>query len=146
VAEIVDLDAVVPEDIVFKLAGKQYPIPGDLETEQVFKLMRLFAGLKVSGNLAGVERSAKQLEAGLLDLFQVRQPDLERLPFGATSLRTVTVRVLQLLGVDVGGPQPDPLPEPTPKKPKRAVPKSRSRRSTGSAGSSTPTGGRRKKS
>lgn len=132
-ARIIDLDAVVPEDIEFTYRGETYAIPGDIDVEQTFRIIRMFEEAQAAeANSAPIderERLNLVIRDELLELFRVRNPDLADLPFGTIAYQHVLVTVLGQLGLQVVG-EPTP-PEPRPKKQEtRAVP--RSRRSSGS--------------
>lgn len=108
-AEIIKLDELVPEDIIFVYQGKEYTVPGDLDTETVFRIFKHLRAVlelretrEADGSIPGedeIKRAAKSLHDLLLDIFKVRDPDLESLPFGAKSLPIVTEAVLSRLGV-----------------------------------------------
>lgn len=125
---IVDLDALVPEDIEFQFRGEKYLIPGDIQMEDTFKLVRLYEAAVAAdaGAIDERERANLATKAALDELFRVRQPDIQELPFGVMAYRHILAEVLELLGFQIVDETP---PEPRPK-PKMAVP--RSRRSTGS--------------
>lgn len=100
--EIVDLDALVPEDIVFKYRQTEYTIPGDLRTGQTLELYALLTRLaraEAKGGAGELKRIIEQCEAALLPIFQVNQPDMTELPFGAAGLGHVLRRVLELIGM-----------------------------------------------
>ena len=116
-AEIIDLDALVPPDIIFKYQGRDFTLPGDISTEAVFGLFRMYQELQT----AQTEESEDQAEEltrivnrildMLLGLFKVRDPKLEGpLPFGVKALPIVMQNVLERLGVEVAAT--DPLPPP----------------------------------
>jgi hypothetical protein len=107
-SEIVDLDKILPQDIEFVFDGEKFCLSGkNIRFEQALLLGRLMTELgaaeaKVQDidkpatrkDWDEVERVTKEVEAILLELFQVRHPDLERLPFGAQAFSHVLARVL----------------------------------------------------
>lgn len=108
--EIVDIDELVPDDIEFKYRGETYTIPGDLdvdETLELYALLTRLAKAESTGSEAELKRILDKAKGALLPIFQVYQPDMEKLPFGAAGLGIVLRRVLQLIGllqvVDDGG-------------------------------------------
>jgi hypothetical protein len=116
--EIVDIDELVPDDIQFKYRGETYAIPGDLRVDQtleLYKLLTQLANAESTGSEAELRRIIAKAEAALLPIFQVHQPDMEKLPFGAAGLGIVLRRVLQLIGLlqvgEAGADVPDP-PKP----------------------------------
>jgi hypothetical protein len=123
---IIDLDALVPEDLEFRYRGESYLVPGDIDGEAAWGLVKLYQeGLAAQEKGSSEQQAADALiQQALLALFRVRQPDLERLPFGLRGSAVVLAEVLVLLGFEIVSP-----PTPRPKE-KMAVP--RSRRSSGS--------------
>lgn len=130
-AQIVDLDVLVPEDVTFRFRGGDYTIPGDIDVEDTFRLLRLF---NRSGELEDTvaslderEQIEKEIRDALLDIFRQRDPDLAKLPFGVMALRHVLLEVLKAIGLEFvpaeGGADP---PKPGPKKPRRSKPSPRS--------------------
>jgi hypothetical protein len=115
-ATIVDLNALIPEDVVIRYGRppKDYAIPGDISTETVFRLFDMYEKLKVvegDDAITGLKAGLRELEAELLELFRVRDPKLQTLPFGLTGLGHVIRTVLGQLGLQV-------TENPTPPKPK----------------------------
>lgn len=148
-AEIVDLDALVGGDLTFKYEGDELKIPGDISTEKVFEIFEAFKQLSdvsVDGDPEAISSANKLISAQLLKMFQIRHPDMEKLPFGIKTLPVVIREILRLLGVtirDEDGDEPTPLltpSTPTRKKPsstrkKRAAPRKKSPQSRGSQSS-----------
>lgn len=108
-AEIVNLDELVPDDITFEFRGQTYPFPGDIDTETTFRLARMLRELGRAEEAASEQREDEAaqeeqekltlaVEGELLKLFQRRTPDLESLPFGATGFQVVLLHVLAALG------------------------------------------------
>lgn len=122
-ANIVNLDELVPEDIVFEFREKQYVVPGDLDTETVFKVFQHLRSLYDSRPEDGspmteeaVKQAAASLEDLLISIFQIRDPSLRGpLPFGARAMGIVTEKILAALGIggddeDDGGEKKEPIP------------------------------------
>lgn len=123
----IDLDQVVPEDITFKYRGADYVLDGDLDTEDVLILARLLdqaQTAETAGDLAAVQKLNPKIKQELLRLFQVKDPKLEALPFGAVAYQHVIAEVLKLMGFVLVEEDP-PAPTPAPNRSQR-------RRSTGS--------------
>lgn len=120
-ARIVDINALVPEDIVIRYGTppKDYRLPGDLSVETVFRLFEMFQALTtVTGSDAGevvgeLRQRFGDIEHELLLLFQQRDPKLEKLPFGIGALGQVLRVILGQLGLTVTDENPTP-PTPTP--------------------------------
>lgn len=126
---IVDLDSLVPEDVVFSYRGAEYVLPGDLEMEAVLELAQLLQKseeAESSGDIMAMTKLNPRIKKFLLSLFQVRNADLTELPFGAIAYQHVIAEVLK-----VGGFVVEETPTP-PAAPKKTAPPARSRRSTGS--------------
>lgn len=127
--DIVDLDELVPDDIQFNYRGETYTIPGDLRVDQtldLYALLTRLANAEAKGGAAEMKRILDKAEAALLPVFQVHQPEMVQLPFGAAGLGHVLRRVLTLIGLlqvvppgdgDDTNP-PTPAPAPGPRKPR----------------------------
>lgn len=120
--EIVDIDELVPDDITFRYRKQEYKIPGDLrvaQTLELYALLRRLAAAEAKGTEAELKRIIGQAEAALLPIFQVHQPDMVELPFGAAGLGVVLRKVLQLIGllqeIEQGDVPDPPVPEPVKK-------------------------------
>jgi hypothetical protein len=104
--QIIDIDELVPDDISFKYRAKTYTIPGDLRTEQTLELyamLKKLAETEARGDAGELDRIIKKAEKALLPVFQVHQPDMTELPFGAVGLGVVLRTVLRLIGLLEGG-------------------------------------------
>lgn len=144
-ANIVDLDALVGGDLTFKYGGDSLKIPGDVSTQQVFEIFQAFSDLqKVTdeGDPQKLEEATKLIHDTLLKLFQVRQPEMQELPFGVRTLPIVIQEILKVLGVgvDLGDGEGDagpPAPISTPRRTKKSsrTKAAQSRRSSGSRSS-----------
>ena len=143
-AQITNLNELVPEDIVFQYGNPpvEYVVPGDLDGETVFKLFRMFGSLAelMGANVDDaaktsrhVNRLSREVDATLLALFQIRQPDLEKLPFGFKSMPIVIRTIMQHLGLGVAD---DPSPAPK-RKPQTGRKRSQTKRSTSRRASSS---------
>ena len=125
--EIVDLDELVPDDIVFKYRDNQYTIPGDLKTGQTLELFALLTRLakaEAKGGATELKRIIGQCEHALLPIFQVHQPDMVELPFGAAGLGHVLRRVLELIGMLDTVPAEGDVPDPPNRAARRAAQRS----------------------
>jgi hypothetical protein len=132
VPRIIDLDTVIPEDIIVRLNGEDYPLPGDIPVPDFLAISRATERLEEDPEVA------EELYEHILGLFRVRRPDLESVPMGARQLMTL---VFSLYDAD---PEPDGDPpraeeapagktttttrKPRPKKPTTASRSSSSRR------------------
>lgn len=128
----IDLDEVILEDHEVRLAGETYLLPGDLPAPQMLGLSHAWDRLSMREDQG--ERSGDELVRELydraLELFRVRQPDLEALPIGVVSIGRLIVGLYGGLGDD-GEPAVDPqrAPErkagPAPGKTRRSPSKAR---------------------
>lgn len=113
-AEVINLDELVPEDIEFRYRGETYTLPGDLSVEDVFRMFELFqtfASTQGKGKPEDAMKAVETLLAELLRLFQVRDPDLEGpLPFGVKALPIIMQKLLGQLGINVSADDPPPSP------------------------------------
>jgi hypothetical protein len=117
-ATIVNLDELLPEDIVVTYRGKDYPLPGDIDVESVFRLFAIFTALTTQPIDGKPEEMMEQIKsrfgdvnAELLALFRERQPDLEKLPFGIAGTGAVIKLILGQLGLSISNTG-DPTPPP----------------------------------
>jgi hypothetical protein len=104
--QIVDIDEFVPDDISFKYRDHTYTIPGDLRTDQTLELyamLKKLAETEGRGDAGELDRIVKKAEKALLPVFQVHQPEMTELPFGAVGLGVVLQTVLRLIGLLDGG-------------------------------------------
>lgn len=152
-AEIVRLDELVPESIVFNFRGNDYEMPGDIDVDTTFVLQQLIvqmAQAEEAVDAAGAMRAqatkpaaidranrainkanaanaqiTKKTEAEILKLFQVNHPDMEKLPFGATGFQAVLAHVLIKLGF-ASEATTDPTPAPKRSQPRKTSPRSSS--------------------
>lgn len=139
-ARLINLDALVPDDVIVAYQGTEYRLPGDLSTKDVFYLMRTYERL---GELAreddgetpptrdDQEKIIGDAQGELLRLFQIRQPDLEQFPFGFATFGMLLGAILTEYGF-LGEAATDDGAEGD------ARPPARSPRSTGSRPSSKP--------
>lgn len=180
--EIVDLRDLVPDDIVFVLPGdREYRIPGDIDVDNAFRLLKLLVDLTEAQAVeaaarrrvertaadkdatvdevedaeaelaealersgAGAERAGEELRRVLLELLKIRQPDLDRLPFGIVACQHVTGEVLRRIGLladEEPASEAGSGRDPTRRRPNAA----RSGRSNGSTRSSTSSASTRKR-
>lgn len=117
-ARIVNLNELVGEDIEFHYGTPviKYLIPGDIDVETVFDLFEKFQSVsKIDGD--DPEKLTEQVRARfdgitskLMEVLQVRQPALERYPFGIRGTGVVLREILSALGVQVTENPPAPAP------------------------------------
>jgi hypothetical protein len=89
--KIVDLDAAVPENLHVRCEGAIYDLPGDIPIPDYIEIERLVDALNdPEGEGSGQER-LQELYSRVLELFQIKQPDLEELPIGPRRLGVLVV-------------------------------------------------------
>ena len=104
-ARIINLDELLPEDMEFHYQGEKYTVAGDISVEQVFRFYDLFSKMReeMAEDPTEEERAAagksavEDLQAELLRVFQIRRPDLQRLPFGIQGTAVVVSHMLEAL-------------------------------------------------
>jgi hypothetical protein len=103
--EILDLDAVVAQDIVVVLGGEEYRIPGDPPMEIYVQLLDLEQrGDEIAAkDEAGADDAREFLDSVLepvYELFAIRQPELERdtlrRKIGIAQIGAVVARVMEI--------------------------------------------------
>lgn len=125
--EIIDLDAsgVIATPKTIRLHGRTYDLPGDIPATLYVKLQQVVrTGL---GDGPGARQIEEDLHNEALALFNVYQPDLDRLPLGLNELvRAITYVYSTARTADqAAAGEGDVDPTPPAKKPR-----SRSRSST----------------
>lgn len=125
---IIDLDAAAPEDLGVKCGGKIYDLPGDIPIPDFLEIERAVAvleGREEAPEGTTATDALQRLYDLVLDLFRVKQPDLEKLPIGPVRLGALIVQIYSAAGDadGAGGGRP-------PKASTRST--SRSKRSRGS--------------
>lgn len=140
-SNVINLEEVVPgiSDTIFKMPdGTELVVPGDLPTETTFELLALFGDLvqfqenaaeKVAAEssssdvVAEVRSDLKKvtdlIDAKLLAIFQIRQPDLKVLPFGSKSTNYVLGAIFEMVGIASPTQPAGPLKPPPPTKPRK---------------------------
>lgn len=115
--EVTDLDALLGAPLQVKLGGQTYKLPPDCPAELYLSMLRIAQADDASTQVADIER----VHDGVLDLFQIHQPDMDGLP-AAMSLQLM----VELIG-HVYNQADEPQPDPTPPKPRGGTKSSRSR-------------------
>lgn len=147
-ARIVKMAELLPEDIVFDFGGdRRYTVPGDAPLELILKIAQLHEKASNAEQIAGGDEAMaeaiglealQELDDQALYLLRMRDPELERSPFGVVGIQHFIAELLKQYGfivaVEDGG-------EPDPRKPGAGGKRSRS--STGSRSSSKSSGSRR---
>lgn len=118
-ANVVNIDEVLGEDLELVYRGETYTVPADLDGQTVFKLLSMYGNIaKLAddprANAAKLEKIAQEMNDTLLGLFQLRRPELKELPFGTKSLPVVLREILKQLGVgpEAGDPAGPPKRKP----------------------------------
>lgn len=131
-ARIIDLDDVIPDDITVKTGGVDYKLPADIPVPDYLAIVR---AAQTWDDASGEDQlsATDDLYQRVLELFQYRQPSLDKLPVGLAQLVRL---VVSLYGVDS---DEDEAADPTPAAP--STPKRRNgtkpRATRATSGSST---------
>lgn len=105
-ARIIDLDALVPDDVEVVFGGETYPLPGDIPVELMLQVEAASQRLNtITDNEEGQDALGGLYDA-VLELFRIRRPELESVPIG---LKQCVMLIGQLYAVEE--PTPDP-PKP----------------------------------
>lgn len=129
-ARIINLDEIVPENVIIKYRDVEYPIPGDPPLEYVFGLWDAAQKAQESLPLAEQVEVMESVHARLLRVFQVADPSILHLPFGAQGLVAVSNVLFGMYGLVTDEPVEEEVDEENPG-PARST-KRTSRRSSGS--------------
>lgn len=106
---IIDLDVVAPEDTIVVIGGEEYTLPGDIPVPHMLAIER--AASEFFADDEDTTERLLALQAQVLKLFRIRQPDMDELPpLGLAGL-------IQFVQAIYGPPEdePDP-PRPAPKR------------------------------
>lgn len=114
-AEVIDLDRLVPDDIEFRYRGESYTFPGDPHQGQLLQLLGHYKDLLGLGVAtlgegdemvapdeaaeAELERIGNEMRASLLSIFQEADPKMRELPFGIHSTQHVVGAIFRRLGI-----------------------------------------------
>ena len=89
--KIVDLDAAVPENLAVKCGGVIYDLPGDIPIPDYIEIERLVDALNDPEAEGSGQERLQELYDRVLELFRIKQPDLEKLPIGPRRLGVLVV-------------------------------------------------------
>jgi len=130
-ARIVNMEEVLPEDIEFHLPGGQKVFaPGDPPLELILRIADLFERSQNAGEddeAIGLE-VLNELDAQVMRLLQMRDPDLTAQPFGVVGVQHFVAECLKQYGFAEETAEDPP--------PRAASSRKRSPRSSGSRSSS----------
>lgn len=93
-ARIVDLSNLVPEDIQVRLEkdGPLYALPPDIPIPDYLEMARVIEGLDET-DPAETMNQLEDLYERVMDLFRIRNPDIEDLPIGPRRLGELILRL-----------------------------------------------------
>jgi len=137
VTRIVNISPLLPEDVEFKFAsGESYVVPGDPPLDLLLRIVDMRESAKtvqVDGTEEEVTEVGVQvlrdLNAEVLKLLQIRQPDLESSPLGIFGVQAFVGELLSAYNI-MAGEEPNEL-DPT-KQPRQPRDHEKSTRSSGS--------------
>lgn len=152
-AEIIDMDVLVPKDLEISYRDKTYRFPGDIDVETTFVLQELLeafiaaeepiiTGSPTRPQRATYKKATLAVEKELTALLRVRDEQIEKFPFGAVGFKVLLIQVLVKLGFGFSGLGEEPPPLPKPQTGRKRT--SRSKPSTTSRSRSKPSGSNRR--
>jgi hypothetical protein len=84
---IIDLDRAVPERLSVRVEGEIFDLPGDIPIPDFIEIERLSASLtEPAEDGPSPTDLLEALNDKMLELFQIHQPDVEKLPLGPRRL------------------------------------------------------------
>lgn len=89
----IDLDDILLDDHEVQLGGVIYRLPGDLPIEQMLGLSRAWERMAGGVGADGSDGLVQELYDRVLELFQVRQPELQELSIGVLAVARLIVRL-----------------------------------------------------
>lgn len=135
--KIIKLGELLPEDFVVEMpGGAKHMLPGDPPLELILKIAELFersASANGDAEAVGLE-VLEELDAEMLKLLRLRNPEIDSSPFGVIGVQHVVATLLQAYNFGV---EEEPGEDEDPPK------ATRSKRSSGSQSSSTSSASRR---
>jgi hypothetical protein len=155
VGDVIDLDAVVPDDHLFKYRGREWRLPGDIDVDTVANLVKITNNLAKAEGLLTDEKTGERFQpnaqaqkkwSGELRreyewLFAVYQPDADPAEMPTASMQALSA-IHATIMVALGFTSQEPNGPLLAAKAKMAVPKKRpAKRTTRTRKSSTPSGG-----
>lgn len=107
---IIDLDTLVPDDVDVVVNGETFRLPGDIPVETMLQVEAATQRLNTVTDQEEGQDALGGLYDAVLDLFRIRQPDLDSVPIG---LKQCVLLIGQLYAVEDSAPDP---PRPAPKR------------------------------
>jgi hypothetical protein len=87
VQRVIDLDTVLSEDVIVRLEGKEYQLPGDVPVPMWLRISQAADAFRESLNDDSTGSDTLiDLYRAVLPLFQIYQPDLEEIPMSGRKL------------------------------------------------------------
>jgi len=96
-AGIVNIDAVLPPDIVFVVGGEKFAIRGDIAARHAFAIQRLNQAQEDARTAEDVDAflaAAAETHDYLLGLFREKSPKLEQLPWDLAQMNRIAGIIL----------------------------------------------------
>lgn len=112
-ARIIDLDLITPPSVWVRKDGVEYELPGDPPVDVWLGVVQAFEDWQAAIGPATSD-ALRNFDARVLDLFRLRDPGLEALPFGPAGMYAV---LSGFYGDDLGE---EPEREQRPTRPARA--------------------------
>jgi len=99
---ILDLDDIARPELVIRTGGVDYVLPGDVPCE---KWLRIAAAADLVHTGDADSDDVQELNDRVLDLFRIRQPDLDELPLSAGQ---ILLTLAAFYDDEIGEAVPDP--------------------------------------
>jgi len=96
-ANLIDVDAFLPEDIIVRYDGRDLLVPGDVAAPDVLDLIRCFNAFGEAEEYEVAEVALERLHAKVLAILRIRQPDLE-LALGMRALVAIASGLVNAFG------------------------------------------------
>lgn len=90
---IIDLDEAIPQDIEVVLNGETYLLPGDIPVPDMLAMESLTRRFDAEKDAEKLGEIVGEMNEQVIELFRVRQPDIEDLPMSAKQLFQVVTAV-----------------------------------------------------
>lgn len=120
-ARIIDIDALLPDDIELVIGGETYTIPGDVPAPDVLRLMqaaRHVQDVAEQGDAEQVIQASVHLHDLVVGMIRRRHPGVD-IQLGQRGLRAVVVGILEAFGMieaDDDGAGGEAVPPPAPRR------------------------------
>lgn len=102
-ANLTRIDDFLPADKVIEYEGSRYTLPGDPPAEFILRLLAI--GERFEADEISTLEYLTECDAAILELLRLRDPSIERSPFGIAAAQQIVRIVLRTPGADEGPPR-----------------------------------------